>query len=216
MVGGTSYSFVYPTGLALSGTTLYVTDPASAKHSMNPPYVFKIDTTSTSGSTFTASANNKVIGSFGSGVGQFIYPRGIAVDSTKNYVYVADESNYRIVRLDTNLTVTSWVALGTRGSGSGQFISPQTIAVDASSGHIYVVDSGNYWIVRMDDITGANWTQYGAQSGDPLSSVYPVWVAWDSANSVICVSDDTYVNVDTQTINGIQYTYPRYQIAEFQ
>ena len=79
------------------------------------------------------------------------YPRGIAVDSSGN-VYFTDETNYRIVEMDTGLTTVKAI-LGTRGSGTGQFISPQTIAID-SVNNIYVVDSANYWVVKMTSIAG--------------------------------------------------------------
>jgi tripartite motif-containing protein 71 len=118
------------------------------------------------------------------------------VDSSGN-VYITDETNYRIVEMDSGL-MTVLATLGTRGSGTGQFISPQTIALD-SSDNIYVVDSGNYWIDKIPHITStAGWTKYGVQSGTPASSVYPNWVAVDSSSNIY-VSDD---------INN--------QIAEFQ
>jgi hypothetical protein len=187
-----AYTFSYPVGLALYGNTLYVTDPGK-DFPYNTPSVFKIDVST--GFVGLASTSN-----FGIGATHASFPRGIAVDSTGTYIYITDETNYRIIQMDSSLLKVQNI-LGTRGSGTGQFISPQTIALDSvGAGHIYVVDSANYWVVKMNDISGAGWTPYGVQSGTSTTSVYPSWVAvFSSSPSSIYVSDD---------INN--------QIAEFQ
>jgi tripartite motif-containing protein 71 len=76
-------------------------------------------------------------GSYGSGAGQFINPRGIAVDT--DYVYVVDSGNNRIQKFTRNGEfVMAW---GSPGSGDGQFNNPQGIAVNR--GIVYMTDSGN-------------------------------------------------------------------------
>ena len=53
-------------------------------------------------------------------------------------VYVADSSNNRIQKFDSNGNfITKW---GTEGTGDGQFSNPDGIAVD-SSGNVYVADT---------------------------------------------------------------------------
>ena len=125
------YNFSYPVGLALSstGTTLYVTDPGFYFPSSTPS-VYEI-TVNATGTSFIGVASAT---SFGSALAHAPYPRGIAVGS--GGVYITDESNYRIIQMNTGLT-SVLATLGTRGSGTWQFISPQTIAVD-STNHIYV------------------------------------------------------------------------------
>jgi hypothetical protein len=186
-IASTTYNFIYPLGLAVNstGTMLYITDPGSNFPS-NTPSVYAI---TVSGSSFVGYATTSA---FASGATHATYPRGIAVDS--NYVYITDETNYRIIEMNSTLS-NVLATLGTRGSGTGQFISPQTIALDSSN--IYVVDSANYWVVKMTNISGAGWTRYGVQTGTPATSVYPNWITVSSSN--IYVSDDT-----------------TYQIAEFQ
>lgn len=188
--GGAPYTFNYPVGIALSGTTLYVTDPGS-NFPYSTPVVYEINVSGTSFSGLAVSS------AFASGVAHASYPRGIAVDSTGN-VYITDETNYRIVQMNSSLT-SVLATLGTRGGGSGQFLSPQTIAID-SGNNIYVVDSASYWVVKMTDMAGHGWTKYGVQTGSQYSSVYPNWVAVSSSSPT-----DIYVSDDTD-----------YQIAEFQ
>jgi len=186
-IGSSQYNFAYPVGLALFGNILYVTDPGT-NFPLSTPVVYEINVS-------TGFNGVAVTSAFASGAAHASFPRGIAVDSFGN-VYITDETNYRIVEMNSGLT-SVLATLGTRGSGAGQFISPQTIAVD-SGNKIYVVDSANYWVVKMANMTGANWTKYGVQTGTPSSSVYPNWVAVSSTPSIY-VSDDT-----------------DYQIAEFQ
>jgi len=57
-------------------------------------------------------------GSYGSGDGQFNYPRGIAID-TDGLVYVADSWNNRIQKFTKDGQFLS--AWGSEGSGDGQF-----------------------------------------------------------------------------------------------
>ncbi len=173
-----------------TGTELYIADPGTSLPN-NKPYVFAA---AVSGSSFVGSA---VTSAFASGVAHASYPRGVALDSTGN-VYITDETNYRIVQMNSSLT-SVLATLGTRGGGSGQFLSPQTIAID-SDNNIYVVDSASYWVVKMTDMAGHGWTKYGVQTGSQYSSVYPNWVAVSSSSPT-----DIYVSDDTD-----------YQIAEFQ
>jgi DNA-binding beta-propeller fold protein YncE len=64
-------------------------------------------------------------GHTGSGDGQFNGPWNAAFDSRDN-VYVIDQRNSRVQKLDSNGTfMTKW---GTYGSGDGQFRNPMGIA----------------------------------------------------------------------------------------
>ncbi|MEA3459633.1 MAG: TIGR03663 family protein, partial [Chloroflexota bacterium] len=95
-------------------------------------------------------------GSRGNGPGQFVDPRGLAVDKEGN-IYVADGGNHRIQKFDASGKVLlQW---GSQGNGPGQFQEPWGIAVD-EEGSVYVADTWNHRIQKFDS-EGRFLTQWG-------------------------------------------------------
>ncbi len=102
----------------------------------------------------TGSIVNR-FGEFGSDVGQFNQPWGIAL-GPNGKTYIADEMNDRIQFADLSLATPVWSVFGGK-SEIGQFNSP--IAMDSdSSGNIYVADRNNR---RIQKYNGSTWTQFG-------------------------------------------------------
>jgi sugar lactone lactonase YvrE len=109
-------------------------------------------------------------GSYGEGPGEFNSPRGICTDA-KGFVYVADDVNHRIVKLDGDTGV--FVAVFGKpggpvsgfGTGPGEFQLPYGCAVDDKRGHLWVADTKNNRAVQLttDGIFIRNW---GANGGD--------------------------------------------------
>lgn len=98
-----------------------------------------------------------------SGAGPFSHPTGVAVyrtglhlprDTSGYQIYVADQLNNRIVRVD-DMAGTNAASLGTPGAGDLQFHKPTRVALDSSG--LYVTDADNQRLVKMNDITGAGW-----------------------------------------------------------
>ena len=84
---------------------------------------------------------------------QFNIPRGITVDDN-GILFVADEGNHRIRRIDTDGNVSTIAGSGTPGFTDGdaataQFNFPVGITVD-DNGILFVVDLGNHSIRRID------------------------------------------------------------------
>ncbi|MDQ6418454.1 S-layer homology domain-containing protein [Paenibacillus sp. LHD-117] len=154
-------------------------------------------------------SGNPGIPATGSGLGQFYYPGGVAVDSSGN-VYVADSYNNRIQKLTVSPIPgipDAWSSLGSgTGSGLGQFNNPSAVAVDGS-GNVYVADMNNHRIQKQT-VTG-EWSDWGKKGGNdlPISGnglgefSYPAGVAVDSSGNVY-VADWYNTRIQKRTVTG--------------
>jgi len=126
-----------------------------------------------------------IVGTPGSGDGQFLSPLGVAIDETEGLLYVADRGNNRIAILDAGthnfLGAIGWGVAdgkaelqkclsgclpGLGGGGAGQLNKPTGVAVDndplSPSFHaIYVADSGNARIQKFSPVGGFLWMAGG-------------------------------------------------------
>lgn len=122
-------------------------------------------------------------GSASSGPGGFNHPAGVAIASVapgEETIYVADEGNDRIVKLDANGDgLRQW---GGRGVGDGRFHAPAGVAVDGA-GDVYVLDSENNRVQEFGPEGGfiAKWGLRGTGLGDFSQ---PSAIATDCAGSV--------------------------------
>src|SRR5499433_539366 len=88
-------------------------------------------------SAASASCNFlSILASIGSGDGQVLTPRAIAIDPSDN-VFVADQ-NDRVQKF--NSSGVFQFKFGTGGSGVGAVVAPSGVAVDRTTGDIYVSD----------------------------------------------------------------------------
>jgi sugar lactone lactonase YvrE len=83
------------------------------------------------------------------------FPRGLATDLRGN-LYIADSGNFRVRRLASNGTITTFAGTGIDGfSGDGgpatlaQMRMPRGLATD-SAGNVYIADSWSYRVRRVD------------------------------------------------------------------
>jgi len=113
-------------------------------------------------------------GTAGSGDGQFLTARGMAVDGAGN-VYVAEGNGNRFQKFDGNGNFL--MKVGIPGDVPGGFVSPSGIAVD-SAGNIYVTDDNT---ARTSKFNSAGVFQYSIGPGSFLT---PSGVACDSADNV--------------------------------
>ncbi|KZL89743.1 cell wall-binding repeat-containing protein [Clostridium magnum] len=147
----------------------------------------------------TDAANNKVQkfssdgnlikewGTKGSGDGQFVNPRGIAVDSSSGDVYVLDTDNSRVQKFNSNGEfISKW---GNWGYGNGQFRYPRGIAVDSSSGNVYVVDADNNRIQKFNSDGNFQGALGSWGSGDGQFK-YPAGIVVDSWGNIYVADGD--------------------------
>lgn len=128
----------------------------------------------------------------------FRNPADIAVDTNGN-IYVVDNSNNRIRKIDPNNNVTTFAG-GTQGFADGQgtaarFNRPNGITID-SNGNLYITDTNNIAIRRIDPsgnvvtIAGGNLIGVGSIDGAGNVANFDLTqgIAVD-ANGVIYVAD---------------------------
>ena len=102
---------------------------------------------------------------------QFCRPTSVAVDSLGN-VYVADQANHRIRKIDADGQVSTLAGSGEWGGANGpgamaQFRNPTGVAVDAS-GNVYVADKHSMKIRIIDpagNVSALAGSMYGFADG---------------------------------------------------
>lgn len=163
---GSSLNYTQPPGggIAVAGTHVYVADSGNDRIER-----FNLD-----------GGEPMQWGSFGSGPGQFSYPRGVAANEAE--VVVSDDDNHRIEVFDPDGAFLA--AVGSHGTGPQQFGFPYGVALDAA-GNVYVADDINHRVVKLTaQLTPAGvWGGLGSQRGQ---LAFPRAIASDPAG-------DTYV-----------------------
>jgi len=145
-------------------------------------------------------------------------PLGIAIDASGN-LYIADNNNHRIRKVDTGGNISTVAGNGSGGfSGDGgaatsaQLNFPTGVAVDAS-GNIYIVDQSNHRIRKVD--TGGNISTVagngsGGFSGDGGAATSaqinsPVGIAVDATGNIY-IGDQSNHRIRKVDIRGIMTT----------
>lgn len=116
-------------------------------------------------------------GSFGSGLGQFNQPTGVAIDIAGN-VYVVDSGNNRIEKFTSSGTFIS-----SFGSfGSGLFNQPVALAFD-SSGNMYITEWKNH-MIHVYASSGTFIQNFGGYGSGDGNFVFPSYLAFDSSGNL--------------------------------
>jgi DNA-binding beta-propeller fold protein YncE len=134
---------------------------------------------------FASSASaDFVIGTPGTGAGQYERPKGVAVDTSNGHAYVTDTENNRVDVFDESgtflfafgwkvnasapeeklqsCTTATGCQEGTTGlAGAGQLNAPDQIAVDPASGAVYVSENSNHRVQKFDSEGHFEWTAGG-------------------------------------------------------
>jgi outer membrane protein OmpA-like peptidoglycan-associated protein/sugar lactone lactonase YvrE len=190
----TSANLGTPTGVAADASgNVYLTDQANNE----------VDKVSAAG-TLSVVAGNGSMGAPTPGPAtssRLKNPTGVAVDASGN-LYIADEGNQRVEKVDTSGTLSVIAGTGSMGAPtpgtatSSQLRFPFAVAVDAS-GNVYIADEGNSVVEKVTPSgtlslfagTGSS----GAPTAGPAASSQldtPLGVAVDASGDVYIA--DTY------------------------
>jgi sugar lactone lactonase YvrE len=199
---GAHARFNRPDGVAVSESgVVFVSDPGNSR-------IRRIDV---SGNVTTAAGD----GTWGYRDGpaaqaRFDGPRGLALDAGGN-LYVADQANNRIRKVDAQGVVSTYAGTGTPGyldgpRSSAQFYHPFGVAVDAD-GNVYVGDSLNFRIRKIDSsgqvstLAGDGTQGYVDGPGGSARFSYSTRLAVDSAGNVV-VADEFNCRIRKVTPEG--------------
>jgi tripartite motif-containing protein 2/3/tripartite motif-containing protein 71 len=139
-------------------------------------------------SIFDSGKRINTFGSYGSGDGEFINPRGVVVDGDGN-ILVSDEGNNRLQKFTSNGVFMC--SAGNEGTAPLEFLTPSGISYNPNNQKFYVADMKNCRIqVLNSDLSFSHFI--GSKGTDRGELAYPWDVAFD--RSGYCYVADTSNN----------------------
>ena len=223
-IPATSSTIFEPDGLAFDSTgNLYFAESAGDRIRKVTPdgIIHNIGNANGLGAGYSGDAGS-------ASLAQFNAPAGLAVDS-KGDLYIADRSNNRVRKIDSNGIVTTFAGNGQGGySGDGGLATaaslslPEALAFD-SQGNLYIADWGNH-VVRQVTPAGVITTVAGYVTCPPTFSgdggpatmasfIAPYGVAVDSSGNLY-VSDQGDRRV-RRVMGGIINTFAGNGVSNF-
>eukprot|EP00731_Ephydatia_muelleri_P034581 Em0066g19a len=147
-----------------------------------------------------------IIGSRGSGDGQFSYPNGISIKG--DVLYVADSGNYRVQKLTSSGKFLH--KFGHRGSGQGQFDWPVAVIIDSNnklivSDHWNAAQGSN--TIKVFSKEGVYVRMYGDPNGPRGLAIDGEGYSLVSDNSGHCLSIYDPEGNKIHTVGNLNYPY---------
>jgi len=124
--------------------------------------------------------NRVTFGTWGTDKGNFRTLLGVAVDS-KNRIYVVDQKNQRLVRID-DVYGNGWITFDFT-SGDLNSLGIRGLCIDTYD-RIYISDEAKHKIIRMDDIEGNNLVQFGSYGSGEMQFASPYTLDIDSLGRI--------------------------------
>lgn len=199
---------VLPEGVSVGPDgTIYITEPERHRVRRVHPATGIIETIAGIGSKgYTGDGGPAVLA-------QLAYPTGAVPDGAGN-IYVCDQSNHRIRKIDVNGVITTVAGSGLRGFADGpalqaQFYFPRSIAVDAL-GNVLIADPYNHRIryldVQRNEVTTVAGTGAAGYNGDdqPATAAklnFPSGV-WAGPRGSFFIADTNNARVREVTSSG--------------
>ncbi len=192
----TAAQFSFPLDIAVDGAgNLYIADNQNHR-------IRRVDASGNI-STVAGTGTSGFSGDGGQATAAMLNdPIGVALDGAGN-LYIADQSNHRIRRVDASGNISTVAGAGTAGfSGDGgaaavaELDDPLGVALDGA-GNLYITDSDNNRIRRVDasgnisTIAGTGTAGFSGDVGPAIAAELnnPQGIAVDSASRYIYFSD---------------------------
>lgn len=141
-IAATNAQLNYPSGVAVdSSGNVFIADYYNHR-------IRKVDTNGiirTVAGTGTRGADGDGLAATSA---QLNNPHGVAVDSSGN-LYIADDMNHKIRKVDTNGIISTVAGTGTAGTDEAYLNRPFGVATD-NSGNVFFTDSSNHRIRKID------------------------------------------------------------------
>ncbi|HBI25859.1 MAG: adhesin [Candidatus Wolfebacteria bacterium GW2011_GWC2_39_22] len=134
----------------------------------------------------------------GSGVGQFYVPQGIDIDTTNNFVYVANMQTDTIIKFASGgagaMSTTGWSTLGASGTGIGQFGQAYDVDVNTLNGRLFVTDYEHDRVVTFASggagaMSTTGWDALGSSGSGLMQLSQPYKISIDRVNNKVYVAD---------------------------
>jgi DNA-binding beta-propeller fold protein YncE len=159
--------------------------------SIPPSQATVVTVNSSTGDHATLSDNATGIGP------DFLFPRGIALDSANNRALVVDSIPpllNAVVAVDFSTGERTILSDSVTGMGPN-FLSPRGIALDSANNRALVVDSSLAAVVAVDFSTGDRTILSDNATGTGPNFLFPEGIALDSANNRVLVVDSSLAAV---------------------
>lgn len=150
----------------------------------------------------------QTVGSYGAGNGQFSLPLGLAV-SKSGHIFVSDSTHHRIEKFSSE--GHHLLTFGTQGSRPGNLHFPEGLAV-LGEDRVYVADCGNDRVQVFSQRNGRHQAVFGKKGTNAGQFMSPRYLAVDSKNSRLLVSDTGNFRIQALTLDGkplLQFGHPK-------
>lgn len=137
------------------------------------------------------------IGSYGTGSGQFSSPQGLAVNR-QGHIFVSDSRNSRIEKFSEDGRHLLTFA---QGGKVGALSAPEGLAILGEE-KLYVADSGNDRVLVFLQKNGKFHSQFGKKGPNAGQFVAPKYIAVDTKNQRLLVSDTGNYRIQALSLDG--------------
>ena len=186
----TSASFSFPAGVVLDASNnLFIADQGNQR-------IRRVDAVSSIITTVAGDGSQGLSGDGGPATSAGLsFPADVVVLDISNDLFIADQGNQRIRRVDavTGIITTVGVTTGDGGPATDAFLGDPTAAALDGAGNLFISDTGNDRIRRVDSVSGIITTVAGngvegfGGDGGPATSASlanPGGIALDTAGNL--------------------------------